>query len=438
MKTNKHEHNDVIKQLSNGYSNFDLYKKLYTQNMDKKHKPVIKFNDIKHTLPYEYEKKSLNMGLHIGQRKLLLSEIQFLTKHDADYCIYVGAAPSNKTHFLSNLFPHIKFILVDPNKFEIHLTDTYKSHRCAPNSDVIHMYHEYPTKSFTYKSNKKLSQMTSDYENDALNYMKNSSHRIFIWEDYMTMKMADFLKKLGKTVFISDIRTKLNRKRVDDLDIIWNRSMVHNWISTIQPEMSMVKFRIPYYDNIIDFDKHTKKIKDIYTDDFNISKKFGIDFRESYDNGEFKMSKAALFIQPWKGETSGEMRGHIEKKDIFNIVSYDRKQIEDKLHYYNRIERVMFHINKNTNKKMHFCNCNDCAIENIIWVNYIKKTKSGQTVYDYINIANIITKRKLTHVHDINIYTPLTYKLLKKMMNITNKSTKYNHLIVQKGNFAPS
>jgi hypothetical protein len=58
---------------------------------------------------------------HWGQRKLLLSEIEFLTlslpaNHDATV-IYAGAAPGTHMGILCELFPDAKFILIDPAPF---------------------------------------------------------------------------------------------------------------------------------------------------------------------------------------------------------------------------------------------------------------------------------------------------------------------------------
>ena len=55
--------------------------------------PIITFDDIKHSIPY-LPNFPAKFGVHIGQRKLFLSEIQFITEcgDDVDYVIYAGAA----------------------------------------------------------------------------------------------------------------------------------------------------------------------------------------------------------------------------------------------------------------------------------------------------------------------------------------------------------
>jgi hypothetical protein len=62
-------------------------------------------------------------NIHVGQRKLLLSEIQLLTMYYKRNTIhptvvYVGAAPGHHIRFLHILFPKIEFILYDGAPYE--------------------------------------------------------------------------------------------------------------------------------------------------------------------------------------------------------------------------------------------------------------------------------------------------------------------------------
>jgi hypothetical protein len=67
--------------------------------------------------------------IHWGQRKLLMSEIEFLTligpeKLQNSIVVYAGAAPGTHTLFLTTLFPQVdKWILVDPARFDESLTN---------------------------------------------------------------------------------------------------------------------------------------------------------------------------------------------------------------------------------------------------------------------------------------------------------------------------
>ena len=63
--------------------------------------------------------------VHWGQRKLLLSEIEFLTRYSQDgmTVVYAGAAPGTHISYLSELFPSLRFVLVDPADFHCYPTD---------------------------------------------------------------------------------------------------------------------------------------------------------------------------------------------------------------------------------------------------------------------------------------------------------------------------
>ena len=433
--------NDCINKIfGKNYTKKVLGEKLLMQSFNKKFKPYITIDDIDNNLSYQAGKDRHHLGLHIGQRKLLLSEVQFLNNNTQKYCIYPGSAPSHKTHFLSKLFPNVKFILVDPNIFEIKLVENNTIFRKKKHKDIVMLYNGFATDSYKYSEiknikNKLIEKMDNNEINDIINFIKKSNYKIYIIEDYMTDKLSSILKKLGTCNFISDIRSNVTNTNPVDFDIIWNRSMVHNWISILQPEISMVKFRIPYFNEKEDFNKYN-----FAKETFKSSKTLksgSIDFLKDYSNKKFRMSKATLYLQPWSGPTSTEMRGWIKKQDIGNIINYDMKKIEDTLFYYNRIKRVNYHENKYTNESLHFCNCNDCAIESTIWQNYInniaKKNKNfGKEMHNikyYINLTNNISSRPLHIKHNQTIYNALTADKLNELLNIKNMSTQYGNKI---------
>jgi hypothetical protein len=431
---------EVYKKLFGSYTYGEIGIKTIKNTYNKKFKPYLIIDKNSAKLKYGSGKSSYNLGLHIGQRKLLLSEVQFLNNNTQKYCIYPGSAPSHKTHFLSTLFPDVKFILIDPNIFEIKIVENNGLFRKQQHKDIVMLYYGFPTISLTYsglkkKKNEIIEKLNDNEIDEMLNFIKTSNHKIFIIEDFMTNKLALILKKLGTCNFISDIRSNVTNTSPIDFDIVWNRSMVHNWISTLQPEISMVKFRVPYFNEPEDFNDY-----EFAKESFNTSKnlkKGSIDFIAEYKNQKFKMSKATLYLQTWAGPTSTEMRGWIKKSDISNIVNYDHSEIEDKLFYYNKIIRVNYHENKFANKELHFCNCNDCAIESTIWQDYIKniskKEVTAKEIEHYINITNKVTSRNLKDKHTQIIYEPLTEKKLGELINMKNLSTEYGRAL-NKGN----
>ena len=252
---------DVYVKLFGFYKNIEIGAKEIKNTYNKKFKPYLTIDNNSAKLQYGSGKSSYNLGLHIGQRKLLLSEVQFLNNNTQKYCIYPGSAPSHKTHFLSTLFPDVKFILIDPNIFEIKIVENNGLFRKQQHNDIVMLYHGFPTNSLTYsklkkKKNEIIEKLNDNEIDEMINFIKSSNHKIYIIEDFMTNKLALILKKLGTCNFISDIRSNVTNTSPVDFDIVWNRSMVHNWISTLQPEISMVKFRVPYFNESENFDDY--------------------------------------------------------------------------------------------------------------------------------------------------------------------------------------
>ena len=75
--------------------------------------------------PYRSRKDERKTVLHWGQRKLLMSEIEFLTMampplEKRCVVIYAGAAPGTHVKTLSWMFPEHRFVLVDPAQFTVH------------------------------------------------------------------------------------------------------------------------------------------------------------------------------------------------------------------------------------------------------------------------------------------------------------------------------
>jgi hypothetical protein len=72
-------------------------------------------------MKYRRRRDEVKTVIHWGQRKLLLSEIEFLTLHalPSSIVIYAGAAPGTHIEYLSKLFPDVNFVLVDPSPFTV-------------------------------------------------------------------------------------------------------------------------------------------------------------------------------------------------------------------------------------------------------------------------------------------------------------------------------
>tara|TARA_Y100000813_G_scaffold19163_1_gene12808 strand:+ start:314 stop:1114 length:801 start_codon:yes stop_codon:yes gene_type:complete len=137
------------------------------------------------------------MGLHLGQRKLLLTEVNFLTNyHDlSKNVVYIGAAPGHHIDFLSTLFPDHTFYLYDPRDFAIDKTD-----------------------------------------------------KILIFQKYFELNDA---KHLDNFLLISDIRQEVNVTTMSQQEIcnivMEDMNLQKNWVLNLKPRVSLLKFRIPLF-----------------------------------------------------------------------------------------------------------------------------------------------------------------------------------------------
>lgn len=168
------------------------YKKKYLKTKEEEFKPVT-FDELPTTHKYKEDVK--NNNIHIGQRKLLMNEIYFLTKygHLSNTVVYAGAAHGIHIPILTELFPH-KFLLYDPGKFLIKDTDKIK-----------------------------------------------------IFNDYFTDDTAK--KYSGKDVlFISDIRATIPTSSHNEFEeaVKENQEWQVNWVKNMKPKMAMLKFRVPF------------------------------------------------------------------------------------------------------------------------------------------------------------------------------------------------
>jgi hypothetical protein len=179
---------DVAQDLSQHYKNdMDLYLNSKFTRVINKSYPAIDY----------IERKQLpRTTVHLGQRKLLYTEVEFFTlflkPKSKSIVIYAGAAPGSHIPYLKDMFPNITFILYDPRPYDPrlkHLKDTY-----------------------TY-------------------------------QEYFTNDVAQQLKKTFKDediYFISDIRTVVTEE-----DINSDLNMQKDWVEILKPRYSMLKFRLP-------------------------------------------------------------------------------------------------------------------------------------------------------------------------------------------------
>jgi len=184
------------------------------QNQEQLNKHCVYYNKIDNLPHYEINLKQnkreiydpsfkANGNIHLGQRKLMLSEMQLLNKYYKLYpidsvitIISVGSAAGHHLIQLNNMYPKIKWILIDPAPFDKRLLNRPETYRII--------------------------------------------NKLF------TDDMCDQLKKELKDknfLFISDIR----RDEKDfEAGVIRDMQLQYDWVKKLLPLFSLLKFRMNY------------------------------------------------------------------------------------------------------------------------------------------------------------------------------------------------
>ena len=143
------------------------------------------------------------IALKQGQRKLLMNEIEFYVAHPwARTVIYAGAAAGIHQTMIAQLFPHIHFILYDPNPFYTGLA-TFQN---------IETHQEYFT--------------------------------VQICEELLRREDID----RNTMLFLSDIRTGSA-----EANVAMDMKLQEEWCDVLRPRYAMLKFRLPISGPAVDY-----------------------------------------------------------------------------------------------------------------------------------------------------------------------------------------
>lgn len=436
---------------------------------------ILTYDEINRSIPYRRAKELYSLKHHNGQLKLFLSEVQFLTNmcdyiNEEVFVIYAGSAPGNKNIYLSQLFPNMKFIFVDPEEhfFKLGSKNQYNDENIMnkilyfnisknplkfnfkKGLALPHKINYYDQKTDEIKNNNRygvvLEEDTPDNLSELiLKFSEEKKYNIFVIEDFFTSELADklhLLKQKGKKVFfISDIRTvsdikTLSRLNTQDLldddeygpkdgDILWNSAQMYNWLLILQPSAYMLKFRCPFSSDsdISEFENNPDILK--CKDD--------IDFIGDYKNKKYKFIKGDnIYLQAYQGKSSTETRlvgrekYNLSKKYFLETKYYSIKDYEDRLFYYNNIVRAFgwhYQIPKIFLNKYYMVDrCGDCAIMSHILIEYVKKKNIVKPLDDettYAQAFSILeTTLKNLERHFLNSDHDLHGFYNKKIYNI--------------------
>ena len=223
----------------------------------------------------EYKsKRGEKTSIAWGQRKLLMSEIEFFTiywnneKIPNPHCVYAGAAPGDHILLLSKMFPSFTFDLYDPRGFSIN-----------PVEGKINIFQEYFTDTEVEKYKDKdniffISDIrTVDYASIYKNVGNKYGFNIKFDENHQLI-----IEKLGSNEIFKEIPREIKKdiEKITEEEVFGDMMRQQDWIFKMNPEHALIKFRLPYY----------------------------------YDNTDVNKSylKGVVYWQPWAPQTSTETR----------------------------------------------------------------------------------------------------------------------------------
>lgn len=274
----------------------------------------------------EYAKynKKINSLMHWGQRKLLMSELEFLTLclkdercRECKVVVYAGSASGEHIVFLADTFSDIKFVLVDPGRFSSKIVE----------------------------------------------YAAKSNGRVVIHQDFFSEETAKLFPgemKPGEFLFISDIRNTdvTDNEQENDRVVQADMQMQMQWVECIKPLRSMLKFRMP-------FPKFDKVTKECLNQDFH------------YLSGD-------IYLPVWGPPGTAECRlitntlGSVD--DEPEKKTYDCLAYEQQMRYFNVVTRPHIYGEGTHCMDCGLDQCYDCYAEERILTECRKATSAATLV----------------------------------------------------------
>jgi hypothetical protein len=357
--------NSKVKRLSyhkNININIDYYNKIVPETT----------NDLTNQAQYIGDARDFQSRCHWGQKKLLLSEIQFLTKvcqklntkSLKDYAVvYAGAAHGFHFPILYNLFPELIWLLYDPARFS-------KEAHMHPQKEKVKIFNQF----FTDETIKHAKQ--------------NAENR--------------------KILFISDIRLT-----PDEEAVMKDMTSQAKWGTDLDADYMLLKYKPPYDE------EDTKQYKTNTIDDLQINPKYIKNPDLKADDKTFLYLKGDVYIQLFAHIHSVELRLMVEKANgKYELDAINYGEIEKKMFYFNTNLRTSW--STEDYDFLHYIPGYDSSIECVMEYNIIKN------YYEYIhNIKdnNIIIQKmydmaffheKLAHTTFINCNYDTMVRTIKK------------------------
>lgn len=345
---------------------------------------IIDVDEITGSIKYTTCDDDIRGTIHVGQLKLLLSEIQFLSERPLSLVVYVGSAPSQKAVCLAELFPTLKIIMIDPGVHYVPEDDItadegkYVYFKCQKHgaSGSVRMFNGREV-FIADRDSDEVSLAHGEFNlavkrrgiDEWIRFVMESRYTFFIWEDFFGSASASAIAACreiyGDMLFISDIRSKtVAGGGPSDLDVLWNSAMQYNWLRELQPAAAMLKFRTPYHDKR-DKSVSTRSRDQPYAGVFADAYR-DIDFVGNYSRAKFVYLDGELRIQAFAPLSSTESRLVIDRtasRGYTALREYDPVAYENSFFYYNRVWRpYKFHEHSLIDAKAGIDGCADCAL----------------------------------------------------------------------------
>ena len=269
-------------------------------------------------------KERTKTNQHMGQRKLLISEVQLLTVWYAQQkqspierhpvVVYVGAAPGSHDIFLHRMFPHVRFVLYDGAPFD---------ERLREKRDVFELRNEY----FTDAHCTELVRRTA--------------------------KGAPGPLSGRPLIFVCDIRSDAADDDRFESQVMRDMASQRRWAEALRPELSLLKFRLPY------------TLTDV-------------------PGAKVPYLKGLLLWGVWATQDSGETRLLVKKADVGpkkKDAVYDYAAYEGAKTFHNHYTRRTCFADSVPPELAHlvfgpdnaYCSCFDCLTELVTYKKYLEQ-----------------------------------------------------------------
>jgi hypothetical protein len=391
-------------------------------------KPIKMSNCRARNIPYKYS--NLYKKLHWGQRKLILTEIDFFNrcahhmgikkfKDQKISVVYPGSAHGDKLMMQMEMFPNIIYYLWDPAKFN---TILYISDFIRRGLEIS--FSHTPEQLQVAKKFVNRVFINMEMTNDTFLKYHNNSTTGHISDNYdpeygfFVQKSADYYLKYKKdnndtspTLFVSDIRMFTNTMAYD--------LILNNYIKD--------------YSNIISLRIASEKSKGIdYTRDMQLQRDWFDMVKAEYGLFKFKLKSKVfsrydsqypyldgdIILQAWAPVASTETRLYVSPDHKKTNAFYDIKSYTNKCKTYNSIMRVA-DLNSIKLSDIGIDVCNGTHTIGEVWKPFLPYNLIGMDaiiethiLYDYLCIYK--DKNDIKHTDIILVISDLTQSLLDK------------------------